>query len=86
MTTILAALPPLLVVIAITAAIHLLTAFLRHPDLEPGVALVRSAGEVGPARLSVGAWLAVAAAFLGAALLIYRPALSGPFVSDAEIE
>lgn len=51
MTTILAALPPILVVIAITASIHLLTAFLRHPDLEPGPALVRAAEEVGPGCL-----------------------------------
>ncbi|MCP5058319.1 MAG: MMPL family transporter, partial [bacterium] len=48
MTTILAALPPVLVVIAITAAIHLLTGFLRHPDLEPGAALVQAADQVGP--------------------------------------
>ena len=58
MTTILAALPPLLVVIAITAAIHLLTGFLRHPDLEPGPALVRAADEVGPGCL----WAAVTTA------------------------
>ncbi len=48
MTTILAALPPILVVIAITAAIHLLTGFLRHPELGPGPALVEAADEVGP--------------------------------------
>ncbi|MAE93826.1 MAG: hypothetical protein CL910_04130 [Deltaproteobacteria bacterium] len=58
MTTILAALPPVLVVIAITAAIHLLTGFLRHPDLEPGAALVRAADQVGPGCL----WAAVTTA------------------------
>jgi len=58
MTTILAALPPLLVVIAITAAIHLLTAFLRHPDLAPGAALVQAADLVGPGCL----WAAVTTA------------------------
>ena len=34
MTSILAALPPVLVVVAVTASLHLLTAFLRHRDLE----------------------------------------------------
>ena len=58
MTTILAALPPILVVIAITAAIHLLTGFLRHPDLAPGAALVQAADEVGPGCL----WAAVTTA------------------------
>lgn len=51
MTSILAALPPLLVVIAITASIHLITAFLRHRDLSPADALVRAADEVGPGCL-----------------------------------
>ena len=32
--------------------------------------------------LSPGAWVALAFAFLGAALLVYRPAQDGPFVSD----
>jgi hypothetical protein len=48
MTAILAALPPLLVVIAITSSIHLLTAFLRHCALDPAAALVRASEEVGP--------------------------------------
>ncbi len=51
MTSILAALPPLLVVIAITSAIHLITTFLRHGDLAPAAALVRAAEEVGPGCL-----------------------------------
>lgn len=51
MTSILAALPPLLVVIAITASIHLITTFLRHGDLAPAAALVRAADEVGPGCL-----------------------------------
>jgi hypothetical protein len=51
MTSILAALPPLLVVIAITASIHLITTFLRHGDLTPSAALVRAADEVGPGCL-----------------------------------
>ena len=58
MTTILAALPPILVVIAITASIHLLTAFLRNPSLEPPEALVEAARQVGPGCL----WAAVTTA------------------------
>jgi hypothetical protein len=49
MTTILAALPPLLVVIAVTASIHLLSAYLREPDPDAGVALVAASARVGPA-------------------------------------
>lgn len=51
MTSILAALPPLLVVIAITASIHLVTTYLRHGDLAPSAALVQAADEVGPGCL-----------------------------------
>lgn len=51
MTSILAALPPLLVVIAITASIHLITTFLRYGDRSPAEALVRAADEVGPGCL-----------------------------------
>ena len=36
----------------------------------------------GPARLGPGGWALLLAAFLGAALSVYRPALEGPFVSD----
>jgi len=47
MTSIMAALPPLLVVIAITSSIHLLSAFLRHREEPLQRGLVRSAREVG---------------------------------------
>jgi hypothetical protein len=47
MTAILSALPPLLLVIAIAASIHLLTAFARRAGPEPAAALVDAAGEVG---------------------------------------
>ncbi len=36
----------------------------------------------GRARLGPGGWALLLAAFLGAALSVYRPALEGPFVSD----
>ncbi len=49
MTTILAALPPLLVVIAVTTSIHLLAAFAREPRGEPAAALIAAAADVGPA-------------------------------------
>jgi uncharacterized protein len=51
MTTILAALPPLLVVIAITASIHLITAFLRRSGEPTAEALIGAADEVGPGCL-----------------------------------
>lgn len=35
-----------------------------------------------PETWSAGAWIALAAAFLGAALVSYRPAFEGPFLSD----
>jgi len=35
-----------------------------------------------PAGLSAGGWALLLAAFLGAALSVYRPALDGPFLSD----
>ena len=47
MTAILAALPPLLVVIAVTTSIHLLTAWLRRPPGDPRDSLVAAAREVG---------------------------------------
>ena len=49
MTTILAALPPLLAVIAVTTSVHLLTAFARSGPGDPAHALVLAADEVGPA-------------------------------------
>lgn len=47
MTSILAALPPLLVVIMITASMHLLSAFLRSDAPTAGEAVVGAAAEVG---------------------------------------
>jgi predicted RND superfamily exporter protein len=47
MTAILAALPPLLLVIAIAASIHLLTAFARRAGDDPRAALAAAASEVG---------------------------------------
>lgn len=47
MTAILAALPPLLLAIAVAASIHLLAAFARRPEPEPAAALVAAATEVG---------------------------------------
>ena len=41
----------------------------------------RGAAEPGPA-LGLGGWLLLFAAFLGAALWVYGPALHGPFLSD----
>ena len=49
MTTILAALPPLLAVIAVTTSVHLLSAFAHGAPCEPARGLVRAADEVGPA-------------------------------------
>jgi len=49
MTTILAALPPLLAVIAVTTSVHLLAAVARSGATAPGEALVEAADEVGPA-------------------------------------
>jgi uncharacterized protein len=73
LTAILAALPPLLVVIAITASIHLLMAFLRHPDLEVAPALVRAAEEVGPACFWAAATTAAGfGAFLLSDLVSFR--------------
>ncbi|MEN8184322.1 MAG: MMPL family transporter [Myxococcota bacterium] len=48
MTAILAALPPVLVVIAITASIHLLTAFLQSSESGIESSLIAAASEVGP--------------------------------------
>ena len=36
----------------------------------------------GPPGLSAGTYALLLAAFLGAALAVYRPALNGPFLSD----
>jgi uncharacterized protein len=49
MTTILAALPPLLAVIAVTTSVHLLSALARNKSGDPVGALVAAADEVGPA-------------------------------------
>ncbi len=60
---------------------------MRAPAPRPGRrrAITRPAlskrPEPGPG-LGAGAWVALAIAFLGAALWVYGPALSGPFVSD----
>ncbi len=58
MTSILAALPPLLVVIAIASSIHQLTAYLRSQAHTADEALVEAAEKVGPACL----WAAVTTA------------------------
>lgn len=49
MTTILAALPPLLAVIAVTTSVHLLASLARGGPGDPARALVAAAAEVGPA-------------------------------------
>jgi predicted RND superfamily exporter protein len=48
MTSLLSALPPLLVVIAVAASIHLLATVARSGDRDPAGALVAAAREVGP--------------------------------------
>lgn len=48
MTSLLSALPPLLVVIAVATSIHLLTAVARSAEREPAARLVAAAREVGP--------------------------------------
>lgn len=49
----------------------------RNPELAS-----RSAGGAKPVTLGAGAYVVLYGAYLGALLLIYQPALSGPFLSD----
>ncbi|MDJ0865051.1 MAG: MMPL family transporter [Myxococcota bacterium] len=73
LTSVLAALPPLLVVIAVAASIHLLTAFVRRVGAEGREALVSGAREVGAGCFWAAATTAAGfASFLGSDLQSVR--------------